>query len=301
MNFSMAILRNMYEIFHKKLSDFLDNLFMKFNTFYTGIIHYISKLSLIVFCIVLILDIVAFIQSYFSDSHFTVETILSQFYQTFFFGKYFLIFYGIDIAVNKWKESISNNQFNNYFKHKEEFIKEFSKHELIKELKKLTETDTASVLRDMYILFYYKSDKEFSFRMNKKAHSDIKRFLKRFEKSELNKSNTSLYDLPIEKLEHLSKINIADVRRYITSINSRLTPAMRKRWGNISMNDKLDFKKIVYINEIYFSALLYNNLLQYDGNISVNINNFLANIVDYKLFTNYDEARLDIINEKRYG
>ncbi len=232
-----------------------------------------------------------------------VKNLFSNFEPTIKIFTYFLGTFAIWLTLSRMfqtKEQLKiieeNNRFNNYFKHREQFVIQFKDNIFFKEFETLTKRSAEPNLLDLYYSYYYKSHHNFTPFMNKDANNLVYNFMNSVEKSKINIENFNLNEITIDELIKLTSKNDSNVRKYISSMNSYLTTQMKVRLILNEVERSLTTEKIskfIYLNEIYWSGIFYNSLRAFDGNQSLAWENFPVNFINYREEVYYDDARND--------
>lgn len=189
------------------------------------------------------------------------------------------------------EEITKNNRFNNFFKHREEFKKEFTNNRFFIEVKDLTERDVAFEIGLLYNLFYYQSPNLFEPHLNSESEIRIKNFLSRISNSDLDKEGYNLEDFDLQELKKISDENFHQIKSLLTSIHSRLTPQIRKTAQEYEENIRPLLIKFIYLNEFFWSGILYQSLFQFDGSSERVWENFDINFVNFRENLFYSDAR----------
>jgi hypothetical protein len=102
-------------------------------------------------------------------------------------------------------ESIDHNyRFNNFYKHKEEFIKDFSRNPLFINLTKDQNTTIDRVLSEIYQFYFYKSYDDFKPYLNQKSLSLMDQFYSKLNSSSLKNYLSSFNEITTEELTTIS-------------------------------------------------------------------------------------------------
>jgi len=191
-------------------------------------------------------------------------------------------------------EIIKNNRFNNFFKHREEFKKEFVNNRFFMEISELTDRDVSFEIGLLYNLFYYQSPNTFEPHLNNDAENNITNFLKMVTNSELDKKGYSLENYDTEELVKISEKNYPQIKNLIISIHSKLTPQIRKTAEKYEEDVRPLVSKFIYLNEIFWSGILYQSLFQFDGSTERVWENFDINFVNFRENLFYSDARSEV-------
>ena len=213
-------------------------------------------------------------------------------------GAFFTGSLAILLTILRMRQTAENNQLNNFFKHREEFFKEFISNKFFVELSEITDRDIDAVLRNLYNNFYYSSPNNFYPRTNNKSRNKIAHFIDTVKKSNINKSNFDLSTVSKDELAQISKNNFFELKNLVTSMNAKITPQMRQYSKEMGDEIKEKIAKFVYLNEIYWSIILYNYILLFDGETINEPNEFYLNYIDFKIQCYYDEAKLKVREKK---
>ncbi|MBU2444763.1 MAG: hypothetical protein KJ666_04215 [Bacteroidetes bacterium] len=209
-------------------------------------------------------------------------------------GAFFTGALAILITLERMYQTSENYQLNNYFKHKEEFIKEFKDNRFFQEISALTDRDIEFEVRNLYNKFYYKSPNNFTPYLNKETKDQFENFIKSVKESSLDKIDYDLFQFPKEDLIKISEINHWELKSLVNSMNSRVIPSMRSIAKNNGDNIADRINKFVYLNEIFWSGLFYEFLLLFNGANKHIWNNFPINFINYREICFYDDAKLRV-------
>lgn len=180
---------------------------------------------------------------------------------------------GMEVANN-------NNQFNNYYKHREEFIKEFSDKTFFKEYREITGRDTSEYVKNLYNEFYYSSPNEFSPKINSEIKNKIDKFIDGVSNSKVNIKDYNLSSLQKEEFSYLINLNIPSVNTLISSMTSKLIPSMRIAPDQSKEVEMIISSVFVYMYIFYWSISLYSAVLLFDGSKVLSLENFINNYSD---------------------
>lgn len=174
-----------------------------------------------------------------------------------------------------------NNKFNNYYKHREEFVKYFSDNDYIMYIKGEDELDKKRFINVLYELFYYPSYHEFSPVINNDAEKVINIFMTAVRNSELNKDNFDL--LSAEGIKEIDNTITNSIFGYIyTTVNSKILRDLHRgrltSKGYIELSDE---KRILLeaIFRIHYLNTCISYVLNFQGNISNELDNFRHNFL----------------------
>lgn len=213
-------------------------------------------------------------------------------------GAFFTGSLAILLTILRMRQTAENNQLNNFFKHREEFYKEFMVNKLFVELSEITDRDIDSALRNLYNIFYYSSPNNFYPRINLNARKIIKKFIDLVIKSNLNKSDFDITTVQKDELIKISDNNYPDLKNLVTSMNAKIVPQMKSYSKEMGEDIKNQISSFVYINEIYWSLIFYKYILLFDGEAFNDANEFHSNFIDLKIKCYYDEAKLNVKENK---
>ena len=102
--------------------------------------------------------------------------------------------------------------------------------------------------------------------------------------------------IDIKDLKEIQRVNLPNIVGLIGSINSRLLSTMGNKAKSMGDDIKEKTRKFSYLNEFYWSVILYNSLLQFDGSYEMQLRNFIINVVVFQTTCYYDEGRYEAIN-----
>ncbi len=235
-----------------------------------------------------------------------VENIFIKYEPTIKIFTYFLGTFAIWLTLSRMlqtKDQITlieeNNRFNNYFKHRDQFIAQFKDNIFFKEYENLAKRSAEPDLMNFYNTFYYKSHHNFTPFMNKTSTAFIDKFINAVEKSKINIENTDLNGIAVDELIQLSNLNYADVRKYTTAMNCYLTPQMRTRMehnGDDRNTITTKSTKFIYMNELFWSGVLYKSLKAFDGMEKFAWDYFPVNFINYREEVYYEESKAERMN-----
>ncbi len=188
-------------------------------------------------------------------------------------------------------EITKNNTFNNFFKHREEFKKEFSLNHFFIDVSELTGRDIDRDIRILYNLFYYQSPSIFKPHLNIDSKNKINKFLKMINTSELDKEGYNIEDYDSQELKKISNENFEQISKITTSINSNLAEQFKKAPKKHNGNIKIELMRFGKLNELYLSGMLYQSLFQFDGSTERVLENFEKNFKDFRGKFDYDDVR----------
>lgn len=178
-------------------------------------------------------------------------------------------------------------KLNNFFKHRDEFVKQFRDNTLFNELNKLVEKDFDSEIFAIYNYYYYSSYKNFEPSLNKIAKDEMGLFIKKIANSKINSEKFNINEISTNELKNLTEgINPIE-NRLCLALNNRMSPKIRNA---LSENEEeVDIKirsdklvKFIYCNEIYWSGILYQSLLSFDGSTENIWDNYPINFIVFR-------------------
>lgn len=274
-----------------------NNALIKFTEFF----KWLSIILLIFSLLILLFNIVACTSIPFRFDIIGIENLIKNYSTTIQIFTYFLGTFAIWLTLNRMlqtKEQITliedNNRFNNYFLHREQFLTQFKDNIFFKEFEDLTNRNPEPHVMVLYNTFYYKSHNNFVPTMNKQANEFVDNYFNKIEKSSLNIENSNLNNIEISELMELSKLNNSDIRRLTTSMNSYLTPQMRiimEGYGDDRRTISDKTTKFIYLNEIYWSGILYKSLDAFDGINRFTWDYFPTNFANFREEVFYEESK----------
>jgi hypothetical protein len=221
---------------------------------------------------------------------------------TFFFANFNapITFFGVGFAVfaswltlgrmDQTETQISlvadNNRFNNYYKHIDEFKNHIRQYPKLSTWLKHADQDIEPWLLELYREFYYKHPNEFAPRMNSKARVRVDLFLSTIIKSSLNAPSTNLLVADKQILDTL-RISIPRVIGFgsdrINSIESKTSRNFMRAQQTHESVISATLRTFVYLNQIYWTCLIYLAFLEFDGEEPPNLVNYLLGYIGLKI------------------
>lgn len=210
------------------------------------------------------------------------------------------ILFGLWLTVERMKqtdqqiESItSNNRFNNFYKHREEFLKKFKEFGFIKSIQNYSQKHMKNMVippdkkinidlkiddlaSRFYEEFYYTKSNKFIDNFNEVAKNKINQLIKditalpRNYKNEINfeKAKATILDNAINNIPGV----ITSITTYLASLDN-----VELEYGDFSVSDRNFFTKL---NTIYWAAVIIQDVLIYEGTYSKEIKEY---IFDYNV------------------
>lgn len=193
--------------------------------------------------------------------------------------------------TDKQIESISsNNRFNNFYKHREDFLKRFENFNFLKKInqyqqlhnnnrgiapeKKVTINLTPyNLASEFYSVFYYSHPSDFNYEMNEISKQNIDKFIEKISK--LSMKDTYEIDL-----NSISNEYLGGILYHLPGVVTRLTSTLA-RLDNIEIehSDKNadDIRFFTKLNILYWAAIIINDLLVYENKTSESVINYIRN------------------------
>jgi len=158
-------------------------------------------------------------------------------------------------------QMIDNNRFNNYYKHREEFVKFFQDNKLFQKLAEAYGYTLNQLLLEYYKIYYYKRDEEFQKRIKPSTLQAIEDFFAIVRISGIDSEND--LDLSELDLSDVSKPNgnymyhYLEIKKLIDGFNVLIKT-------NLNMSDYqiLIFSELL---DIYYNYLIILDILSFDG------------------------------------
>jgi hypothetical protein len=178
-----------------------------------------------------------------------------------------------------------NNRFNNFFKHQEEFIKYFKNETLFELVYSMTGLSYPIQLLPIYKKYYYRSHKNFIPSINSTLSEHIDNYIEIVKNSKINQENFDLNTITRQEIISISKVNDRTIRTLIASLNARMVPEMKnyllgQSYQKKEVNEILT--KFVYLHEIFLSLSFYYSLRAFDGDFSIETENFSTNFKNFE-------------------
>jgi len=175
-----------------------------------------------------------------------------------------------------------NVTLNNYYKHKEEFIQFLNKTSLFMFIKKKSPFDAEVFMPAIYSYFFNKSYKGFEPRLNPKSKIEINNFITEIKKSSISNVSQDLEQVSIEEIKRLSQL----INRTIEPICSIYTEdqiiTIRMRFSKVSSRPiKLVEERFKLLNNLFWTILLYEDFLAFDGIYQSERASFALNFTHY--------------------
>ncbi len=174
---------------------------------------------------------------------------------------YFTI-YRMNQTKEQIDQMIDNNRFNNYYKHREEFVKFFQDNKLFQKLAEASGYTLNQLLLEYYKIYYYKRDEEFQKRIKPSTLQAIENFLAIVRISGIDSQN----DLD------LSEIDLSDVSAPNGNYTYHYLEIKKLIDGfNVLINTNLkalpNYKILIFSNllAIYYNYLIILDILSFDG------------------------------------
>lgn len=186
-------------------------------------------------------------------------------------------------------------KLNSFFKHREEFVKQFRYNDLFKELNRLNKEDFDPDIFNIYNHYYYSSYNNFEPSLNNKARDEMELYINKIADSNINSKDFNFDDISLNELKNLWRVNNSIVSRLCTKINSKMKQKIKNALivhGDMNedqINEKTN--KFIYANEIYFSGRLYNSILIFDGSTENIWDNYFINFVGFRELLYYSTIK----------
>jgi len=162
------------------------------------------------------------------------------------------------------------------------------------EVSELTERDVPFEIGLLYNVFYYQSPNTFEPYLNNDSKKNITYYLNLITSSDLDKEGYKLEDIDVKKFIEISNYNYYQVKNLITSVHSNLTPELRKTAEEYEEDIRPFLTMFIYLNEIFWSGILYQSLFQFDGSPARVWENYDINFVNFRENLFYSDARFRV-------
>lgn len=177
-----------------------------------------------------------------------------------------------------------NNKFNNFFKHREEFLKYFIQKKYIKSIAIDADTSPEGMLIQFYDFFFYKSYNDFKPSINDDVLARTYKFIEHIGSSELNKKEKDFCEINNDEIEKLFKIldfRSPSISLYINKKINLKNPYSKDLNGNLIQPQKDKFGKI---SMIYFTYYISKDILLFSSDYEekVSLENFADNYEKYR-------------------
>lgn len=197
------------------------------------------------------------------------------------------------------EEMSKNNKFNNFFKHRDEFQKEFTNNSFFSEVKEITGNDISTQVKLLYNLFYYKSPNKFIPNVNRDKKVLMEQFIEKLKVSGLDQENLKLSEYDYEIIKNLLDEKLFILRNLTNSMHCSLVKFIAQIENENDVQIKTYWSRFVYLNEIFWTGKLYQSILQYDGSPEIVFNNFEISFMNYKELVFYDELKSKVIQSNK--
>lgn len=178
---------------------------------------------------------------------------------------------------------VENNRFNNFFKHRDEFVKYFSAKEYLKELSHNSKDLLERELLRFYEHFFYLNYQEFSTSINKYAKKNCQKFLEVLKDSELNQRDVDLNAVSQSKIRELtefSSVLVVLITHYTVEIiqgHMKIIREFENKTGRDEVPKIADIILINYLAKIIIDIYLFAG----EGDIPDLYTNLHSNSLDY--------------------
>ncbi|MCJ7690425.1 MAG: hypothetical protein MUO60_14045 [Clostridiaceae bacterium] len=196
------------------------------------------------------------------------ENFITYFSSSIKVGALFIIVLTIYLTLQRmhqteWQNYIisDNNRFNNFYKHREEYLKFFQEKRLFIDLAKVAGYTLNQLLLDHYRIYYYKRDQEFKKEIKASALESIRQFINTIKNENLDNINMNIEDLT---LDTVSKPNGCFTYHYYEIM--RLIEHYNK--NELSHFNKLTAYQIPVFKQllaIYYNYLIILEVITFDG------------------------------------
>ena len=161
-----------------------------------------------------------------------------------------------------------NNKFNNFYKHREEFIKFMNQVYFFNTSRGPLNQDKRVIILPFYDQYYYKNYKTFQPAVSDNVMNEISTFYNRLKI--IGIENTSLNIIEIDKLREIDYIINNVVKRhiyYFTSTELTIVKDFYSRKGiQIEDNDlKNETDRVTILTKVFYSIQFYEALMSFDG------------------------------------
>jgi len=247
--------------------------------------------------IFLLMSIILFIAFIFSSisifinrtpSHIQLDSvgfsnILNIFSPSLQIGASSIVIFTLWLTLERMKQTQENITFNNYYKHKEEFILFLKKMPFFDTIENQSKFEVDVLLPPIHSYFFNKSYKDFEPRLNPKSKNEIDHFITKIKGSSLSISNQNLESISIDELKKLSElsnqtiepicaiyteIELTTVRQHFVAVGGRPINLVEERFKLLS--------------NLFWTISLYEDILSFDGISQSERANFTLNYRNYR-------------------
>ena len=176
-----------------------------------------------------------------------------------------------------------NVNFNNYYKHKEEFSLFLNKMPFFVFLKEHSKIEIETLIPSIYSYFFNTSYKNFEAKINPKAMNEINNFIEEIKKSSVSNPSQDLEQVSIEEIKKLSEL-INRTIEPILSINTNIeVVTVRQHFYQVGGRPiKLVEERFTLLNNLFWTISFYEDFLAFDGIYQSERANFALNFTNYR-------------------
>lgn len=173
--------------------------------------------------------------------------------------------------------SEDNNKFNNYFKHREEFIEYFKTTSFYDYLINI---NANFQITHIYKKLYYENYNNFRPALNENSKNKIDYFLNKVKNSTINRPHFNLSKSQAPELIEIIRNNFSYIKDLFIEVNEREKEIVKEKSEseNIFRTNTVCF----YINEIYWAVKFFESIKMFDGENILSLSNFENNYLKYK-------------------
>ncbi|MFZ1291433.1 MAG: hypothetical protein WAR79_15165 [Melioribacteraceae bacterium] len=179
--------------------------------------------------------------------------------------------------------TLGNVQFNNFYKHKEEFINFLGKMPFFEFIKKNSSIDIYTLLPTVYFYFFNATYEKFQPNLNEQAKEEIYNFIKLVKNSSLSNKDQNLEIVKIDEIRNISK-HLNRTIEPICMLNSEIELGKIRyhfmSYGGHSLN--LVEERFKLLDKIFWTITLYESFLAFVGIDQAERGAFTLNYSRYK-------------------
>ncbi len=194
-----------------------------------------------------------------------------------------IIVFTLWLTLERMKQTQVNITFNNYYKHKEEFIAFLKKMPFFDVIQNQSQFEVDVLLPPVYSYFFNKSYNDFEPSLNIKSKKEINNFIDKIKESSISLHNQNLENVSIDDLKKLSElinqtiepicaiyteIEAITVRQHFMTVGGRPIKSVEERFRLLS--------------NLFWTTSVYDDILSFDGIHQSARGNFTLNFTNYR-------------------
>lgn len=175
------------------------------------------------------------------------------------------------ITFEKMSQSEIQLKFNNFYTHREEFIKTFIENYFIKGIASANEIEPRALLVEIYSIIYYRTYENFNPVINNKLKVEIIKYYDLVSSSPLNKNIFDIGTLNQLQITHIRQKFPSELLIFIYRFSQKIQKNLVSNYElQASVLDSADQLNIInsfnfiMLHDIFYSIKLMNLLLTYD-------------------------------------